>query len=161
MVIGPSFKRKMVDLELSGGKVEWVSKVKYLGVWIQSCKTFRCSSTEVIRKFYGCLNGILRFRTRPSYTVQLCLLMTHCFPVLTYAIEVLKLTSLEATQMKVAYNAIFRKIFGYSKYESVSYIQEFFCYKKWEELVASRSESYLLKKSMSNNEVVHFFARNP
>ena len=53
LVIGPGFKMEPFDLSLSSSKVEWTSKVKYLGLLIESFKKFRCSGAKNVGKFYG------------------------------------------------------------------------------------------------------------
>ena len=125
------------DLFLSNGKVEWTFKVKYLGLLIESSRTFRCSCSQTLGKFYGSLNGIMRFRVKPSQDVQLRLLMSHCAPILTYGIEVFEFSTAEFQQMRMAYNTIFRKVFGFRRNESVSDVILLNGFQKWEEMIES------------------------
>ena len=94
--------------------------MKYLGLLIESFKKFRCSGAKTVGKFYGALNGIMRFRVKPSQDVLLKLLMSHCAPILTYGIEVFEFSTAETQQRRMAYNTIFRKIYGYRRNESVA-----------------------------------------
>ena len=115
----------------------------YLGVHIKSHTSFNCCINEKIKSFYRCANGILRIEGRSNETVMLQLLETHCLPILTYAIDVIHVTDRdERRKMRVAYNSIFRKIFGYRPWESVTDLQHSLQRPTWEELVNNRTEKF-------------------
>ena len=60
-------------------------------------------------------------------TVMLHLIKTHCVPLLIYGIEIIHIRNLdERRQLRVAYNSVFRKIFGYRWSESVTALQNYF-----------------------------------
>ena len=74
---------------------------------------------------------------------MLRLIETHCIPLLTYAIEIVHVNDTdERRQMRVAYNSIFRKIFGYRMSQSVSSLQSFLGRPTWEQLIEKRKESF-------------------
>ena len=69
---------------------------------------------------------------------------SHCIPLLTYAIEIVHVSNRdEKRQLRVAYNSVFRKIFGYRWSQSVSELQKFLGRPTWEELVDSRKKNFL------------------
>ena len=73
---------------------------------------------------------------------MLNLIETHCVPLLTYAIEVIHVTNRdERRQLRVAYNSVFRKIFGYRWSQSVSALQSFLGRPTWEQIVERRQNS--------------------
>ena len=77
-------------------------------------------------------------------TVMLRLIESHCVPLLTYAIEFVHVSDRdERRQLRVAYNSVFRKIFGYRWSESVSALQQFLNRPTWEELVDKRRLCFL------------------
>ena len=124
-------------------KVEWATEWPYLGVTLKSAKTFDCSVTDRVRKFYRCANSILRIDGRSNNMVMLNLIETHSVPLLTYAIEVVHVVNRdERRQLRVAYNSVFRKIFGYRWSESVSNLQSFLSRPTWEELVDRRKNCF-------------------
>ena len=128
---------------LNGKKIEWATEWPYLGVTLKSAKTFDCSVTDRIKKFYRCANSILRIDGRSNNMVMLHLIETHCVPLLTYAIEVVHVVNRdERRPLRVAYNSVFRKIFGYRWSESVSNLQSFLSRPTWEELVDSRKNRF-------------------
>ena len=91
--------------------------------------------------------------------VLLRLIEAHCVPILTYAIEVTHLSNRdELRSMRVAYNAIFRKIFGYRHFESVTNLQHALRRKTWEELVESRCAGFLVRaRACESNSLVRAF----
>ena len=152
-----SFGRKVEmaqDVALNGNKIEWVKEWVYLGVTLKSDKTFNCSITDRIRKFYRCANAIFRIDGRSNDTVMLHLVETHCIPILTYGIEVLVVKNRdERRQHRVAYNSVFRKIFGYRWSESVTALQGFLGRPTWEQLTEKRLSSFHVR--IANNQLVN------
>ena len=87
---------------------------------------------------------------------MLHLVETHCIPLLTYAIEVIFIANRdEKRQLRVAYNSIFRKIFGYRWSESVSALQAFLGRPTWEQLVERRTRAFLSR--LPNHSLVLAF----
>ena len=124
---------------LNGKPVEWVDEWVYLGLTLKSGRTFECSVTERIKKFYRCANAIFRIDGRSNDMVMLKLIETHCIPILTYGIEVIHVANRdERRQLRVAYNSVFRKIFYYRWSESVTALQGFLGRPTWEELMYER-----------------------
>ena len=131
-------------LDLNGRSIDWVDTWIYLGVSLKSGKRFSCSVTDRIRKFYRCANAIFRIDGRSDEITMLRLVESHCVPLITYAIEIIFVTDQsERRKLRVAYNSIFRKIFGYRYYESVSALQRFLDRPTWEELVDKRTANFL------------------
>ena len=138
----------LCPLSLDGKKLEWVESWKYLGVTLQSHHFFNCAIDERLRSFYRCLNAILRIEGRSNELVMLQLLEAHCLPILTYAIEVVHVADPDVRRkLRVAYNAIFRKIFQYRYTESVSELQNFLSRPTWEELLERRLSKFRQKLS--------------
>ena len=76
--------------------------------------------------------------------ILLQLIETHCVPILSYAIEIIDVANRnEKRSMRVAYNSIFRKLFGYRIFESVTNLQHSLGRHTWEELMDSRRAGFL------------------
>ena len=56
--IGKRCKNICENIELVGAKLDYVSKGKYLGVYIVLAKHFKLSMHESCSRFYKALNGI-------------------------------------------------------------------------------------------------------
>ena len=132
------------DVVLNGKVIEWVAKWVYLGVTLRSGKTFDCSVSDRIKKFYRCANAIFRIDGRSNDMVMLRLVESHCVPILTYAIEVISIINRdERRQLRVAYNSLYRKIFHYRWSESVTALQSFLGRPTWEQLAEKRRLGFI------------------
>ena len=151
----------LCELSLKGKKIDWVEEWKYLGVILKHGRTFNCSISDRIKKFYRCTNAILRIEGHSNDLVMLRLLETHSVPLLTYAIEILHIADRnERRQLRVAYNSIFRKIFDYRWSESVTALQHFWGRPTWEELVAKRTSRFNDKLLLCPSDSLPFISMN-
>ena len=143
-------KHHLPNLQLDGKDLEWVDKWTYLGIKLRSHKHFDCCIDDKVKAFYRSANAILRIEGRSNELVMLQLLETHCVTVLTYGIEVLHVSNVDIRRkLRVAYNSVFRKIFGYGKTESVTELQHTLRRPTWEELVERRRTKFLRNISQS------------
>ena len=147
---------KTFNIMLNHKVIEWVDEWNYLGVRLKSGKTFNCTVVDRVKKFYKCANAIFRIDGRSNDTVMLHLVETHCVPLLTYAIEIIHIANRdEKRQLRVAYNSLFRKIFGYRQSESVTALQGFLGRPTWEQLVERRTRTFHMR--LLNHSLVHSF----
>ena len=87
---------------------------------------------------------------------MLHLLETHCLSILSYAIEVIHVVDSDVRRkLRVAYNSIFRQVFGYRRNESVSELQHQLGRPTWEELVVKRTEKF--RASLSKCVIAKMF----
>ena len=64
--------------------------------------------------------------------------------MLTYAVEVISIADRdERRKMRVAYNSIFRRLFGYRDWESVTELQHALKRPTWEELTEKRTAKFM------------------
>ncbi len=140
------FGKKILNLpslQLDGKSLDWGDSWTYLGVTLLSYKYFNCCIEEKVKRFYRSANAILRIEGRSDELVMLQLLETHCLSVLSYAIEVIHVDNSDTRRkLRVAYNSIFRKIFGYTRRESVTELQHQLGRPTWEELVQKRTDKF-------------------
>ena len=144
---------------LNGNPIEGVSSWKYLGVTLNNGRRFDCSISERIKSFYRSLNSILRVEGLSDDMVLLRLLEAHCVPIITYAIETIHVADRdEKRSLRVAYNSIFRKVFGYRHFESVTNLQHSLGRPTWEELVDRRQSGFLARARICDpNSLVRAF----
>ena len=136
-------KHTLCSLQLNGKNIEWVDSWTYLGVTLKAHTSFDCCIDEKVKSFYRCANGILRIEGRSNETVMLQLLEVHCVSILTYAIDVLHVADRdERRRLRVAYNSIFRRLFNYRPWESVTELQRALRRPTWEELVERRRKNF-------------------
>ena len=91
---------------------------------------------------------------------MLRLIETHCVPILSNAIEIMQIANRdEKRSLRVAYNAVFRRLFGYRLYESVSNLQHALGRPTWEELIDQRRAGFLRRaRSCQSDTLVLLFA---
>ena len=134
---------------LNGVPIEWVHEWKYLGVVLKSGVRYGCSIVDRVKAFYRALNSILRIEGRSNDMILLQLIESHCVPILSYAIEVVTVANRdERRSLRVAYNSIYRKLFGYRNFESVTNLQHSLNRPTWEELVQKRNTGFLKRASL-------------
>ena len=76
---------------------------------------------------------------------MLQLLESQCISILTYATEVIHVADRdERRRLRVAYNSIFRRVFGYRNWESVTDLQHALKRPTWEELIEKRTANFML-----------------
>ena len=76
---------------------------------------------------------------------MLHLLESQCVSILTYATEVIHVADRdERRRLRVAYNSIFRRLFGYRNWESVTDLQHALKRPTWDELVEKRHAKFML-----------------
>ena len=99
-----------------------------------------CSLREVYMFLRKAFLGIWRLM------VMLRLIEAHCVPILCYAIEMTDVAYRdERRSLRVAYNAIFRKLFGYRVFESVTNLQHALGRPTREELVKKRKSGFMTR----------------
>ena len=64
-------------------------------------------------------NTILCNSVFQTELLRLQLLETYCLPILTYCVAALDITRTQLKELNACWNMIFRKIFGFNKWESV------------------------------------------
>ena len=157
------FGSRCTDLfkpSLNSTPIEWVETCKYLGVCLVSSRFFKCSISDRIHKFYKCANAIFRIEGRSDDLTMLSLVETHCVPILTYGIEIAEFPDpRQRSKVRAAYNSLFRKIFGYRNFESVTDLQLSLARPTWELLCHSRKASFHHRLSQCSAESpVHLFS---
>ena len=146
-------KHSLTPLQLDGKDIEWVDSWQYLGVTLKSHTRFNCCIDEKIKSFYRSANAILRVEGRSNEMVMMQLLEAHCLSILTYAIEVIHVNDRdERRRLRVAYNSLFRKVFDYRMWESVTELQRALHRPTWEELVNKRRETF--RQRISQSELI-------
>ena len=157
------FGKRCTDLFiplLNGTPMEWVESCTYLGVCLVSSHHFKCSVTDRIKKFYKSANAIFRVEGHSDDLTMLSLVESHCVPILTYGIEIADFFDYrQRSKIRAAYNSLFRKIFGYRNFESVTDLQLSLARPTWEMLSESRIVSFYHRLSQCSAESpVHLFS---
>ena len=119
ILISPNINIQPSTLSIGQFQLPWVDKLDYLGITLTSANSFTIDLSNIRRKFFTSVNSILSKCTFTSDMVKLCLLESHCLPILLYATESLNLPKSQITVLNSWWNSVYRKIFNYHKWESV------------------------------------------
>ena len=119
LMIGPNRISSLASLNLNGAALSWENKIKYLGIWILSDKSFHLDLSETRRKFFMSVNYLLSKCKYTGDLVKLQLCESQCLPILLYATECVNLNNSDLKAINSWWNSVYRKIFGYNKWKSV------------------------------------------
>jgi len=121
LAIGKATSSQPPSVLLDCSPIPWVSTVKYLGVHVVSGKKLAFDINPVKQSFFAACNSIYAQAKNLDELVHLSLQESYCLPVLTYAIAALKLTIRQEKELNACWNSVYRKLFGFHKWESVKY----------------------------------------
>ena len=141
-------------ITLNGSTIEYVDRIKYLGVLIKSAPTLVFSAENDLRSFYRASNSILNVLHRPDENALMFLLYANCVPTLTYACSVKEFSSREMSNCNVALNDAIRKIFSFNRRENVRHLREGFGYKSLYEIFQSARRKFLSSHPSHTNAVI-------
>ena len=135
--------------------VQWVSKVKYLGLYVTSGSEFKIDLTVAKRKYYGCFNTIKSTAGNKMNEIMLLhILKTYCLPRLLYGCEIWPLDTMSFHDINVIWNNAFRSVFNCCWRESVKPLQ-FYCYSlPLSYLVEERQLLFFKKLFTSDNSIL-------
>lgn len=111
--IGPRFEATCVNItSVTGATLPWVKLVRYLGVYIVSCRTFKCSLDNAKRSFHRSLNAIFGKVGRTAHEeVTLQLVASKCLPLLMYGTEACQLTKADTHSLDCMLNRCVMRLF--------------------------------------------------
>ena len=105
--------------------IQWVEQFKYLGVTFNAKCTLTVDVLSIKRRFYAALNSLMAGCRATVEPVKVQLVTSFCLPLLTYSIGALELSNGAVNELAVCWNDAFRKIFNYTRWESVKLLQFF------------------------------------
>ena len=107
------------DMLLGHNTIPWCSSFKYLGISFITGKRLKVDCDLIKRKFFAACNCILGNSTHGHEIVRLALQESYCLPILQYGLAALHITGSQLKDLNAAWNNMYRRIFGYHKFESV------------------------------------------
>jgi exonuclease III len=118
-VVGPASRLPISDMQLGSDKIHWADSFKYLGIPFITGKSLTVDTQVIKRKFFASCNCILGNVTCLSEIIKLSMVETFSLPILLFAVAALKLSKLQINELNACWNAAYRRIFGFNKWESV------------------------------------------
>ena len=110
--VGCSYDVVCAKPSIGGCELQFVCKLKYLGVHLSSGKKLGLSLHEPKAKFFKALNGILyRDKVFSNDMVIMHLTQSYCKSLLLYASECFNMTRNETSQLCRAWRCVYWKVF--------------------------------------------------
>jgi hypothetical protein len=79
-----------------------------------------CVDLDVVRrKFYAACNSIICNRVNQSELLRSQLLESYCLPILSYCVAAWDLTMKQIADLNACWKMVYRKLFGFHKWDSV------------------------------------------
>ena len=154
MTIGPDCISNMPNLSVSGSSIMWVDSLSYLGIRIIACKKFKADHTACRRKCFADVNCI--YSSCVDDLDKLFLMETHYLPILMYALEAMYFDATRCNEINSWWNSVYRKIFHFNKWESVSELILFLERLDYKSLYMLRKCKFIKSMSGSDNTILSY-----
>ena len=105
---------------LGNESINWVSQITYLGVRICGGRSLSFDLSATKQAFFSASSCIYANAKFNDQIIHLSLQETFCKPILTYGIVAMHLTVEQTRILNCCWNSVYRRIFGFNKWESVS-----------------------------------------
>ena len=119
IAIGPASKAHITNMLLCQLAIPWSANFKYLGVNFIASNKLSVDINYTKRKFFVSCNCILGNTRSLDDIIKLNLIESYCLPILTYVVAALKLSNQQISELNSSWNSVYRRIFGFNKWESV------------------------------------------
>ena len=139
---------------VSGFVVNWVTSVRYLGVYLESSFTFKCTFATNKRKFYQAFNSIFgKIGRIASEEVIFALIKSKCLPILLYGSDSCPTNAAVKHSFEFTFNRVLFKIFGALPKDSYRDICKYFDVDPIEELISVRQRKFISRYYASEGDV--------
>ena len=151
--IGPRHRFECENICTSSGDIiNWVSEIRYLGVFIKSAMHFKChldnAKQSLFRSFtavYGKIGGV----AKDELLIQL--IKSKCLPSLLYGTQALPLSKADISSLEFSFNRILFKMFKTSSIDIIHDICFYFNLSSVGDLIIRRKNRFLNKMLNSSN----------
>ena len=141
---GKRFNMPCMLLILSGAKLNFVQILKYLGIYMCTEKSFKCSIEQAKAKFYCFFNCFLyRSKNASSELVSVKLMKSYSIPLFVYGTEALNLTKSDLSKLDNCINVAGMKICGIQDTNNISFVRHIFNLPKLSEIIRTRKCNFL------------------
>ena len=120
IIFGNLYKSNISPMKLGSDSLMWTNQITYLGMKICAGRTMSFDTSAIRQSFFAATNCIYASAKFNDQLVHLSLQETYCKPILTYGIVAIHLTVKQLRNLNSCWNSVYRKIFGFNKWESVS-----------------------------------------
>ena len=158
MRVGPRFESECSNIcNASGDKLEWVSVVRYLGIFFRAGRTLRSCVDVAKRKFNRAVNCVVgKIGLRANEDVLVHLVNLKCMPILLYGVECCDLSKRVQSSLDFTVVRFFMKIFRTNNMENVTFIMNMFGAQLPSACMKARQAKFNYKFSHCENSFCEF-----
>ena len=153
--IGRRYKSPCVNILTSdGGALPWVSKIRYLGIFIVSAASFRCCLDYAKSSFFRSTNAVFgKVGRLASEEVVLQLVQSKCLPVLLYATEVCALPRHALSSLDFVFKRFLMKLFRTGNIKVIDDCIEHFNLSTPQQSIQHKYDKFMKKFSATSNSL--------
>ncbi|HMV61673.1 MAG TPA: reverse transcriptase family protein, partial [Agitococcus sp.] len=161
MRIGPRFDVFCTNIiTFAGNALPWVNTLRYLGVYLISSRSFKCSLDNAKRSFYKSLNAIFgKVGRLASEEVVLQLVAKICMPILMYGTEACKLNKSDVRSLDFMVTRFLMRLFKTNNLAMIQDCTWYFKFKLPSVLLKERVDRFLCNYDASSNCFCQLFGR--
>jgi hypothetical protein len=157
---GPRYKAECCNLlSIIGDNIIWTNRCRYLGVFLTASRFFKCDFSDAKKSFFRSVNSVFcKVLRSASEEVILQLLISKCFPVLLYGLEVCPVTATDIHSFEFVLTRLLMKLFKTSSMSVINECKCMFKIKSVSEMITDRKLRFLDKFSKTvNNSLCSVF----
>ena len=159
MVFGKRSSCNVLPLTLNDSPIDFEEEWKYLGTTIKAGTELNFVARPDIAAFFRATNSVLNSMPDAHEHILITLLYCNCVPILTYACSVKEYSAAEMSSCNTAINNALRKVFGFSRWESIRTLREIFGMKSIYDIFKAAQDSFIRScRSHSNPVITHIMS---
>ena len=145
----------------SGGRLKWVDRCRYLGVYFTSGCSYRCCLEDAKSRFFRAFNAIFSKTCRcTSEPVILSLLRSKCMPILLYAVEAYPLLARQIQSIVFTLTRTLMKLFRTGSSSTINKCEVNFGFLPTKSQILIRTASFLPKFIALDNSLRTLFTND-
>ena len=158
--VGQRFEVKCANILLSNGStIPWVAQCRYLGVYFQAARYFKCVFDESKKSWFRSFNAIYGKVGRfASLEVVFQLLISKCLPIFTYGLNACPINSSDRKSLDFALFRTVAKILGTFDNTIIADCRIAFGLTNIVETINKLKIRFLLRYSASENSICRVFS---
>ena len=145
-----------MPLYLNGQPIDYVQEWKYLGTTLGSGITLKFIARPDLASFFRATNSIMSVLPGAHEHVLITLLYSNCVPILSYACAVKEYSAADMSNCNVAVNHALRKVFGFTRWESIRTLREAFGMKSLYEIFKATQDKFVTNCRAHYNPVITY-----
>ena len=147
-----------MPLSLNDSPIDYIEEWKYLCTTLKAGRHLSFVARPDLAAFFRASNSILNSLPNAHEHVLITLLYSNCVPIISYACAVKEFSAAEMSNCNTAVNNALCKIFGFTRWESIRLLREFFSMKSLYDIFKNAQDKFMLSCRSHPNPLITFLA---